>query len=956
MEKYSYLKGVNAEYIDHLYESYLADPESVDESWRLFFEGVELGFDEAAEPPSASAAAPSPAPSPAQVQGSSGAAVPSIPQEGLPTSVPTGVGEQNLESGIAESKVGLLIQSYRELGRLLAKLSPIDDPRPDHELLRLERFNLSEADLDRKFTAGMLLGIGEATLRNIIARLRQIYCGHIGYEFTHIEDPESRTWLRDLIERSPARGAYARETRLRILQKLSESEAFENFLHTRYVGQKRFSGEGADTVISLIDCLIEKGGETGVKEIVMGMAHRGRLTVLANIFGKPPASIFAEFEGRMETGKDAGEGDVKYHMGFSSNTRTRSGADVHLSLASNPSHLEAIDPVVEGIARAKQEMLDDTDRSKVVPILIHGDASFAGQGLVYETLQLSNVEGYATGGTLHIVINNQVGFTTSPQEARSTTYATDLAMMLEIPIIHVNGDDPEAVQFVGELAMEYRQKFHRDVVIDLICYRRHGHNEGDEPSFTQPLMYKKIKGHPSPRKLYADYLVGEGVITAEDAQAMMDRLMAYLGEQQQQARENPPPPAISVFEGKWRGLHKPTPDELFRPPATAVDEKTLKSLMEQLTTVPDNFTVHPKLRKLLDQRREMVESGKGIDWGTGETLAYATLVAESTPVRLSGQDVERGTFSHRHAVLNDFETGAKYTPLQHIKGAKGRFFVHNSPLSEAGVLGFEFGYALADPYALTIWEAQFGDFANGAQVIIDQFIAAAESKWQRMSGLVLLLPHGYEGQGPEHSSARLERFLTLCGRYNMQVCNFTTPAQIFHALRRQMKRTFRKPLIVMSPKSLLRHPLAVSSLDDFSQGRFHEVLADEKVRGEQASRVLICSGKVYYELLQERDRRKADDVAILRLEQFYPWPEQILYDTLREYADAETVWVQEEPKNMGGWFFVRNRWLDGTLGERRLHYVGRSTAAAPAVGSAKAHAQEQRSLIEQAFSELRTRI
>lgn len=925
MEKFSYLKSINAGYIDELYARFVADPDSVDASWRLLFEGLELGA-------TAEGEAPAPASAPAESPVSLSPGAPS--------------GEE-----AAEAKAGLFIQSFRELGRLLANVDPLTPAPQHHDLLRIERFGLTQADLKRTFAAGRLLEMGPATLEEIIQRLREIYAGSIGVEFTHIEDGDSRSWLRHRMEKSRNRADIDTETKKRILRKLTESEVFEHFLHTRYVGQKRFSGEGADGVIPLIDCLIEKGGELGVKEIVMGMAHRGRLNVLVNTFGKPPEAIFGEFEGKLNAEQDSGEGDVKYHMGFSANVVTRGGHPVHLSLASNPSHLEAVDPVIEGVARAKQEMYNDANREQVVPILVHGDASFAGQGIVYETLNLSQLEGYKTGGTIHIVINNQVGFTTSPGEARSTTYATDLAMMLEIPIFHVNGDDPEALWYLGQLCMEYRQKFHRDVVIDLVCYRRHGHNEGDEPSFTQPLMYKKIKSRSTPRAIYAQRLVEAGTLTEADAKAMVDELTDGFAQAQERARSESLPTSVSVFEGTWRGLHKPAPEEMFAPVQTQVPAETLREIGAAIFGEPKNFTPHPKLVKLLHGRLESATAGKGMDWGTVENLCYGSLVWEGQTVRLSGQDAERGTFSHRHSVLHDYETGEKFTPLQHL--GRGRFFVYNSHLSEAGVLGFEFGYALADPRALTIWEAQFGDFSNGAQIIIDQFITTAESKWKRMNGLVMLLPHGYEGQGPEHSSARLERYLQLCGRYNMQVANFTTPAQLFHALRRQVKRNFRKPLVVMSPKSLLRHPLAVSDITDLAEGRFHELLDDPGIQDKQAvRRVLLCSGKIFYELYQEREKREARDRAVVRIEQLYPWPERQLEELLATYPDnVEISWVQEEPRNMGAWIFMRDRWLDGRLGNRKITYVGRPTSATPAVGSAKAHEKEQKLLIETALSE-----
>jgi len=925
LSKFTYLRSVNAEYIDELFARYLEDPYSIDPSWQYFFDGLELGNDIGSDGVAVEAPAPAAA--------------------GLDLS--------------SEAKVADLINSYRELGRLLANLNPLGAAPSSHPLLELSRFGLSSADLGKTFTAGKLIGMGQATLADIIARLKDTYCGTIGVEFTHIQDRKERDWLQSRMESSRNRETLDAETRKFVLKRLTESEGFERFLHTRYVAKKRFSVEGGESVIPALDCMIEIGAELGVKEVVVGMAHRGRLNVLTHIFGKKLEYIFTEFEETYHVDLSIGEGDVKYHMGYSSDFTTRKGKQVHLSLASNPSHLEFVNPVVEGMARAKQEQLGDTERAQVMPILIHGDAAFAGQGVCYETLNLSLLPGYATGGTLHIVINNQVGFTTSPKDSRSTTYSTDLAKMLECPIFHINGDDPEAVWYVSKLATEYRQKFKKDFFIDLVCYRKHGHNEGDEPSYTQPLMYKQIKVHPSTRELYGKKLATVGVLSADGVQGLVDEMTQKCMTAQAIARKDAPHPPVSVFEKRWKGFRRASEEDLFKTVKTSVDEKTLKDLASKINQFPAGFHLHPKLAPLFQERMKSVQEGKNINWGTGEGLAYATLLLEGHQVRISGQDAERGTFTHRHAVLNDVETGQSYCPYNQL--GKYKLDIHNSHLSETGVMGFEYGYSLTEPNALVCWEAQFGDFANGAQVIIDQFIAASESKWQRMSGLVLLLPHGYEGQGPEHSSARLERFLQLCGRNNMAVCNFTTPAQLFHALRRQMKRDFRKPMVLMTPKSLLRHPKAVSDLTEFTQGSFQEILDDSEIRTDAAAaevrKVLLCSGKVYFDLLSEKVAQKRTDVAVVRMEQFYPWPAEKLASILNRYSKANRlVWVQEEPRNMGGWSFVYNQWSGGfgnfqeKIGNRPLEYVGRELAAAPAVGSPKVHDQEQKALVEKAFS------
>lgn len=924
LTRFSYLKSTNIAYIDELFENFLKNPESVDPSWRYFFEGLELGID-------------APAQTPAPTSG-----------------VETAASSSSDLSG--EAKVADLINAYREMGRILANVNPLSAPPASHPLLDLARFQLTNADLDKSFNAGKFLGAGNAKLKDIISRLKDTYCGSIGVEFTHIEDLEERRWLEQRMESSRNRETLDTETRKFILSRLTESETFERFLHTRYVAQKRFSIEGGESTIPVLDCMIEVGAELGAQEFVIGMAHRGRLNVLVNLMGKHPEHVFMEFEAQYKTDPSQGEGDVKYHMGYSHDIQTRQGKPVHLSLGFNPSHLEFINPVTEGVARAKQTFKGDNSRSQVIPIQIHGDAAFAGQGVCYETLNLSQLKGYATGGTLHVVINNQVGFTTSPKDSRSTTYCTDMAKMLESPIFHVNGDDPEALWYVAKLCMEYRQKFKKDIFIDLVCYRKHGHNEGDEPTFTQPLLYKQIKEHASTREIYAKRLAAENAVSAEASQKMIDDLNAQYTQAQGIAKTLTEKPPVSAFESRWKGLKKGMEEDNFRKVDTTVPEKTLRELAAKLNKMPASFHVHPKLGRFFEARQKAIDEGKGIDWGNGEALAFATLLNEGHSVRVSGQDAERGTFTHRHSVLNDFETGETYTPLNHLRDQQGFYQVHNSHLSETAVLGFEYGYAIADPTSLVIWEAQFGDFANGAQVIIDQFISSSESKWLRPSGLVMLLPHGFEGQGPEHSSARLERFLQLCGRNNMIVCNLTTPAQIFHALRRQLKRDFRKPLVIMSPKSLLRNPMAVSELKDFSAAGFKEVIEDN-VKPTDVKRVLLCSGKVYYELLTERNNLKRTDVAIIRVEQLYPWPADQLAAAISQYKNAkDVVWVQEEPRNMGSWNYVFSTWAGGRgepfaikVAERGIRYVGRGLGAAPAVGSHKLHEKEQKALIDEAF-------
>ncbi len=918
--KFSYLKSTNVEYIDEMLNAYMNDPESVDSSWRYFFEGIELGsaFESNATEPAVSV---------------------DLSQE---------------------VKVAELIAAYREYGHLIANVNPLSPASPTHPLLDLARFQLSSSDLQNTYQSGKLLGMGPARLQDILAQLKATYTETVAAEFAHIVNSVERDWLRNRMESSRNREALDAETQKFILHRLSQSEGFERFLHTRYVAQKRFSVEGAESIIPALDVTIELGAELGAKEFVFGMAHRGRLNVLTHIFGKKPEYIFTEFEGTYKIDLSIGDGDVKYHMGYSRDFTTRFGKAVHLSLANNPSHLEFVNPVVEGITRSKQKQLGDTQRAQVIPILIHGDAALAGQGVCYETLGLAGLEGYNTGGTLHFVVNNQVGFTTSPNDSRSWTYSTDMAKTIQSPIFHVNGDAPEAVWFASKLALEFRQKFKKDVFIDLICYRKHGHNEGDEPSFTQPLMYKQIKVHPSTRELYAKKLESENRIPAGTGQAFVDEITAYLLAAQQITKAEAPHPAVSVFAGHWKNLKRPSTEDIFRSVDTSVASAKLKALAEKISTLPQGFNLHPKLQRFFEGRLKAAQEGAGIDWGNGEAMAFASLLSEGHTVRVSGQDAERGTFTHRHAVVTDFENGKKHNTLASIAQAPASFEVHNSHLSETGVMGFEYGYSLTDPNALVIWEGQFGDFANGAQVIIDQFLVAGESKWQRMSGLTLLLPHGYEGQGPEHSSARMERFLQLCATNNMSVCNFTTPAQLFHALRRQVKRNFRRPMVIMSPKSLLRHPKVISEMKDFTEGRFEEVLIDplfsDSVSQSKVKKVILCSGKIYYDLLNYREEQKINDVALLRIEQLYPWPADRLKQILADHKNAKTlVWCQEEPRNMGAWSHVFGFWAGtyddfGTqIGRPILAYAGRDAAASPAVGSSKVHEKQQKALIEKAF-------
>jgi 2-oxoglutarate dehydrogenase E1 component len=851
-----------------------------------------------------------------------------------------------------EAAVLQMINAYRVRGHLLADLDPLEYEVKRHPELDPAFYGLTIWDLDREFVSGGLCGKLTAKLRDILDTVRETYCGKLGPEYMHISETVQKKWLQDRME--PARNHQQLDlaTKRRILMKLNDAEAFEKFLHTKYVGHKRFSLEGAETTIPMLDYIFNEATQDGVTEAVIGMAHRGRLNVLANILGKSYEKIFHEFEGDVDPNTTQGSGDVKYHLGADGVHQTPDGSHMKLTLASNPSHLEAVDPIVEGMVYAKQKLIGDNKRAWVLPVLIHGDAAFAGQGVVAETLNLSQLPGYRTGGTIHLVINNQIGFTTGPESARSSVYATDVAKMVQAPIFHVNGDDPEACIRAVKLAYDFRQQFHKDVVIDMLCYRRHGHNEGDEPSLTQPRMYKSIKEHRSVRKVYTETLLRKGDIDPKEAESWLDNFQTKLQEAFDRTREDNEPPSTTNARGPlWTDeeitgfQNQPSPD-------TSVPRSGLDAVGQALTVIPSDLSLHPKLKPVITKRKAMAEGREPIDWAFAELLAFGTLMTDGYRVRLSGQDSGRGTFSSRHAILFDYLTGKGYVPLNALAGATDTtpidFAVYDSNLSEYGVLGFEYGFSVADPGTLVLWEAQFGDFVNGGQIVIDQFISSAEEKWSQHSGLVLLLPHGYEGQGPEHSSARLERFLTLCAEGNMQVVYPTTPAQHFHALRRQMKNDPRKPLIVMTPKSLLRHPQATSSIDDLTKGRFEPLLIDAAFDPSSVKRIVLTSGKVYYDLAAARGKSNAN-IPLIRLEQFYPFPQAMLASAIAQYPNAtEIVWTQDEPRNMGAWPFLHER-LASLAGTRTLRYVGRPISASPATGSHHRHEEQQMALVKAAL-------
>jgi 2-oxoglutarate dehydrogenase E1 component len=899
----NYSLNLQGDFIESQYQKWKSNPQSVSREWRIFFEGFELAA--------------------------------------RPEQVSAGLYDKN--EMLKQCGVQELIYRYRDLGHILTCLDPLGRCVDTHALLALSGFGLSEEDLDRLFYAPVTLFRQETPLRQIISALRQTYCGSVGVEYMHLQDPDERLWLQERMEPSRNRPSFSGDEKLEILNKLCQATLFEHFLHTRYVGQKRFSLEGAEVVIPMLDALLRHAWLAGCREVVMGMAHRGRLNIQVNVLHKLYEDLFCEFEEHYDPQSLFGSGDVKYHRGYMVDLELSGAGLLRVLIPNNPSHLEAVDPVVEGLAYARQEQLGEKGRQLMLPVLIHGDAAFAGQGVVAETLNLSQLEGYSTGGTLHLVINNQIGFTTLPEHARSTRYATDMAKMLMVPIFHVHGEDPEAAIHTVKLALDYRSEFAKDVVIDLVCYRRSGHNEGDEPYYTQPQMYARIKDRPPLYKIYFDSLRESGIASEEELKWYVEGINSCMDLGYSRMHDKLCKMPEEKFYDVWQGLTTQYSHEAVE---TAVSRDRLLELARKLTSFPEGFAVHPRLVRILDRRLRSVEKDQGIDWANAETLAFASLVTEGVPVRLSGQDSSRGTFSHRHGVLYDMNTEERYVPLNNLSAGQAPFTVFDSMLSEEAVLAFEYGYSLTTPGTLTIWEAQFGDFANNAQPVFDQFIASAESKWRRPSGLTILLPHGLEGQGPEHSSARLERFLQLCADDNMQVCYPSTPAQYFHLLRRQMRRNFRKPLIVMTPKGLLRLPEAFCRLSELSSGYFREVIDDPGF--EKAQKIYLCSGKIYYELIERRKASRVEDTAILRLEQFYPFPEAQLKSVLSKYASADRFcWLQEEPENMGGWDFIRFR-LKALTGQDPA-YVGRAPAASPASGYLNTYREEQKMLLEMAF-------
>ena len=937
----SYLFGGNAPYVEEMYEAYLDNPGSVPDNWRSYFDALQHV--------------------PA-TDGGDGRDVPHAPviesfaQRAKANAFATKASSADLAVAHKQVHVQSLIAAYRFLGNRWAELDPLKrSERPKIPELDPAFYDLSESDMDISFSASNTYFGGETmSLRQIVQALRETYCSSVGSEFMHCTDPGEKRWWQERLEKARGKPTFTAEEKRHILERLTAAEGLERYLHTKYVGQKRFSLEGGESFIAAMDELIQRAGQRGVQEIVIGMAHRGRLNVLVNTLGKMPADLFAEFEHK--AAEDLPAGDVKYHQGFSSDVSTK-GGPVHLSLSFNPSHLEIVNPVVEGSVRARQERRGDKNGSQVLPVLVHGDAAFGGQGVVQETLCMAQTRGYGTGGTVHIVINNQIGFTTSdPRDLRSTTYCSDVVKMIEAPVLHVNGDDPEAVVWAMQLAMDYRAEFHKDVVLDIVCYRKLGHNEQDTPSLTQPLMYKKIAAHPGTRKVYADKLAAQNVVDAAGADEMVKAYRAAMDEGRHTVD-----PVLTNFKSKYATDWSPFLGKKWTDSCdTALPVSEWKRLADKLTTLPKDLVAHNLVQKLYADRAAMGRGEINVDWGMGESMAFASLVASGYPIRLSGEDAGRGTFTHRHAVIHDqnrtnWDEGA-YIPLQNVAEGQAPFVVIDSILSEEAVLGFEYGYAAAEPNTLTIWEAQFGDFANGAQVVIDQFIASGEVKWGRSNGLVMMLPHGYEGQGPEHSSARLERFMQLAADNNMQIVQPTTASQIFHVLRRQMLRMFRKPLVIMTPKSLLRAKDATSALSEFTKGEFRTVIGeqDAAIAADKVKRVIVCSGKVYYDLVRKREEKKATDVAIIRVEQLYPFPHKAFAAEIKKYPGAtELVWCQDEPQNQGAWFFVQHYVHENMLDGQKLGYAGRPASASPACGYAHLHQEQQKSLLDQAFGKLK---
>ena len=900
------LETYNADLIDAQYRKWQANPDSVSRDWQTFFKGFDIAFGHS--PDTAKA--------------------------------------WDMEQVIKQSKVEALKYRYRDLGHILACMDPLVACPTEHPLLSLESFGLTVEDLERKFFTRRFAKADQAPLKEIIGSLKETYCRSVGVEYMHLQDPQERRWLQDRMEPVLNQPKLEKAEKIRVFEKLNESALFEKFLNKKYIGVTRFSLEGGDAIIPLMDAVVQRTAESGVQEIILGMAHRGRLNVQAHILKKGYDLILGEFESCYNPDELVGDGDVKYHNGYLADILTALGQKMRIFLVNNPSHLEAINPVVEGFVRARQDIMNDSELSRVFPLLIHGDAAFAGQGVVMETLNMSQLEGYRTGGTLHIIINNQIGYTTLPEDARSTRYSTDVAKMLMIPIFHVHGENPEAVVHVARLAADYRMAFNKDVVVDVICYRRYGHNEGDEPYFTQPLMYERIRQRPSLNRIYGEQLLKETVVDKKQIEEIENRITSQLEEAYNEVHGSACPFPEDRYYENWSGFHGNFSHD---PVPTGVEKTKLIELARQLNSTPSDFTLFTKLERLLKKRQENVEQGSDIDWATAEALAFASLLTEGIPIRLSGQDCGRGTFSQRHSVLMDTKTGKNFLPLNHLSESQAMFSVYNSLLAETSVLGFEYGYSIAQPAGLTLWEAQFGDFANNAQSVIDLFIVSGEAKWQRLSGLGLLLPHGLEGLGPEHSSARLERFLQLCSGNNIQVLHPTTPAQYFHLLRRQIKGRVRKPMIVMTPKSLLRHPQAVSTLDDLSsESSFFQEVLDDNVQPKTVKRLLLCSGKVYYALLQRREELNKNHSAIIRLEQLYPFPEKQSKKIISRYKQArQYCWVQEEPENMGGWQFVRHR-LENIIG-KPLNYIGRKEASTPATGFPAIYKQQQEAIIDQAM-------
>ena len=964
------LNGTNADYVDQLQARFAADPNAVDPEWQAFFRALgetEVDAKRAARGPSWARPDWPPMPVDDLTLALTGEwpDAPKAAQKIAAKAQATGaqVTEDQIKRAVLDSiRAIMIIRAHRIRGHLAADLDPLGmhegTAQPE---LDPRSYGFAEADMDRPIFIDNVLGVQFASMREIMDIVKRTYCGTFALQYMHISDPEQAGWLKERIEGYGKEIAFTREGRKAILNKLVEAEGFEKFLHVKYMGTKRFGLDGAESVIPAMEQIIKRGGNLGVRDIVIGMPHRGRLNILANVMQKPYRAIFHEFQGGSYKPEDVdGSGDVKYHLGASSD-RTFDGNTVHLSLTANPSHLEAVNPVVLGKVRAKQDQYNDTERGSVLPILLHGDAAFAGQGVVAECFGLSGLKGHRTGGTIHIIVNNQIGFTTSPSYSRSSPYPTDIALMVEAPIFHVNGDDPEAVVHAARVATEYRQKFHKDVVLDIFCYRRFGHNEGDEPMFTNPAMYTRIKRQKTTLQLYTDRLVKDGLIPEGEIEDMKAAFQARLNEEFEVGR-NFKPNKADWLDGRWSGLEKEKED--YTPGATALKPEVLAEIGAALTRIPEGFDIHKTVARQLEAKKAMFDTGRGFDWATAEALAFGSLAVEGFPVRLSGQDCTRGTFSQRHSAFIDQSTEERHYPLNHIRAGQARYEAIDSMLSEYAVLGFEYGYSLAEPNALVMWEAQFGDFANGAQIMFDQFVNSGEAKWLRMSGLVCLLPHGYEGQGPEHSSARLERFLQMSANDNWIVANCSTPANYFHSLRRQVHRSFRKPLILMTPKSLLRHPMCVSDAEDFTTGStFHRVLWDDAQKGHSAlklkpdaeiRRVVICSGKVYYDLLAERDKRGAEDIYLMRLEQFYPFPALSLVKELERFKGAEVIWCQEESKNMGGWTFVEPNleWVLTRIGatHSRPRYVGRPGSASPATGLASRHKAEQEALVSEALT------